>query len=145
MGRIRVLVADDEPTIFNGIRQILEPACEIVGEVRDGLDLLAAAEQLRPDVIVADITMPRLGGIEAVRTIKKHTGGIAAVFLSMHTEPAYVTAAFKAGGSGYVLKSSAADELLPAIVEALKGRKFLTPALASGTVAAGDLGKSPSF
>ena len=134
MVRLRVLVADDQPRILEGLRHLLEPEYEIVGEAQNGLAMVAAADRLKPDIIVADITMPRLGGIEAVRRIKKANPKVAVVFLTMHAEPAYATAALKAGGLGFVLKSSAGDELLTAIHEALRGRKFVSPAVAARVV-----------
>ena len=129
MDRIRVLLADDQPAIFDGLRQILGPEYEIVGEVQDGVALLAAAVELEPDVIVLDVTMPRLGGIIAARRIKRALNGVQIVFLTTHTEEIYAEAAFKAGGSAFVFKSSAEEELVAAIRESLQGRKFLTRAL----------------
>jgi DNA-binding NarL/FixJ family response regulator len=122
-------LADDQPAILESIRRLLEPEIEIVGEARDGLELLAAAERTKPDIIIADITMPRLDGIEAVRRIKRIAGDIRIVFLTMHPDAVYATAALNAGGSAFVLKSSAGDELLPAIHAAMQGRRFITPAV----------------
>jgi DNA-binding NarL/FixJ family response regulator len=109
----------------------LEPEFEIAGEVLDGQALLAAAGRTRPDVIVTDIAMPLLNGIEAARQIKKTDPNVKIVFLTVHTEMVYATEALKAGGSAFVLKTSACDELLTAIHEVLNGRKFVTPSIAA--------------
>lgn len=130
MTQNRVLLADDHPSVFEGVRQILEPEFEIVGEVGDGLALLAAAERIRPDIIVADIAMPHLDGIAAVRQIKKIFPEVRVVFLTMHADEIYAAAALKAGGSALVLKSSAGYELLNAIRAAQEGAIFITPAIA---------------
>jgi len=131
VGRIRVLVADDQPIVLEGLHSLLEPEFEIVGEARDGQALLAAAERTKPDIIVTDIAMPLLNGIEAARRIKKTDPSVKIVFLTMHAEMVYATEALKAGGSAFVLKTSAGDELLTAIHEVLNGRKFVTPAMAA--------------
>ena len=131
MERIRVLVADDQPMVLEGLHSLLEPEFEIVGEVGDGQALLAAAWRTRPDVIVTDIAMPFLNGIEAARQIKKTDPNVKIVFLTMHADMVYATEALKAGGSAFVLKTSAGDELLTAIHEALNGRKFVTPVMAA--------------
>ena len=131
MGRIRVLVADDQPMVLEGLHSLLEPEFEIVGEAQDGQALLAAAERTKPDIIVTDIAMPLLNGIEAARQIKKKDPNVKIVFLTMHAEMVYATEALRAGGSAFVLKTSAGDELLTAIHEVLNGRKFVTPAMAA--------------
>lgn len=131
MGRIRVLVADDQPIVLEGLHSLLEPEFEIVGEAGDGQALLAAAERTKPDIIVTDIAMPLLNGIEAARRIKKTDPNVKIVFLTMHAEMVYATEALKAGGSAFVLKTSGGDELLTAIHEVLNGRKFVTPAIAA--------------
>jgi len=131
LGRIRVLVADDQPMVLEGLRSLLEPEFEIVGEARDGQALLAAAGRTRPDVIVTDIAMPLLNGIQAAQRIKKTDPNVKVVFLTMHADMVYATEALKAGGSAFVLKSSGADELLTAMHEVLNGRKFVTPSIAA--------------
>ena len=131
MERIRVLVADDQPMVLEGLRSLLEPEFEIVGEARDGQALLAAAGRTRPDVIVTDIAMPLLNGIQAAQRIKKTDPNVKVVFLTMHADMVYATEALKAGGSAFVLKSSGADELLTAMHEVLNGRKFVTPCIAA--------------
>jgi DNA-binding NarL/FixJ family response regulator len=130
MKRTRVLLADDHKIVLEGLRSLLEPEFELAGTVEDGRALVAAAEKLRPDVIVADISMPLLNGIEAVGQIKKIDPHIKVVFLTMHPEVTYANRAFEAGASGYVLKHSAPSELTTAIREATKGRTYVTPMIA---------------
>ena len=113
-----------------GLKGLLEPEFELVGTVEDGRALLAAAEKLRPDVIVADISMPLLNGIDSVRQIKQVHDEIKVVFLTMHPDVTYAVSAFEAGASGYVLKHSAPTELVTAIRSALRGKTFVTPLLA---------------
>jgi len=128
--RPRVLLADDHRIVAEGLRSLLEPEFDLVGIVEDGRALLAAAEELLPDVIVADISMPLLNGIEAVRQIKRTNENIKIVFLTMHPDVTYAASAFEAGASGYVLKHSAPSELTTAIQSALQGRTYVTPLLA---------------
>lgn len=116
--------------VAEGLRVLLEPDYHLVGIVEDGRALLEAADRLMPDVVVADVSMPLLNGIEAVRQLKKKNKDIAVVFLTMHLDVAYAASAFEAGASGYVLKHSAPSELLTAISSALKGRTYITPLLA---------------
>ncbi len=130
MNRPRVLLADDHKIVTEGLKSLLEPEFELVGTVGDGRALLVAADKLRPDVIVADISMPLLNGIDAVRKIKKVREEIKVVFLTMHPDVTYAASAFEAGASGYVLKHSAPTELVTAIRSALRGKTFVTPLLA---------------
>jgi DNA-binding NarL/FixJ family response regulator len=130
MKQIRVLLADDHKIVLEGLRSLLEDEFELVGTVEDGRALVAEAEHLRPDVIVVDISMPLLNGIEAVRQIKTTDPHIKVVFLTMHPDVLYATRAFEAGASGYVLKHSATSELVTAIREASKGRTYVTPMIA---------------
>jgi DNA-binding NarL/FixJ family response regulator len=130
MKRTRLLLADDHKIILDGLRSLLESEFEIVGTAGDGRALVAATEQLRPDVIVVDISMPLLNGIEAVRQIKKLDKRVKVIFLTMHPDVTYAIRAFEAGASGYVLKHSASSELLTAIHEAIKGRTYVTPMIA---------------
>ncbi|MBI4465754.1 MAG: response regulator transcription factor [Acidobacteria bacterium] len=128
--RPRILLGDDHAIILEGLRRILEPHFEVVGAVGDGRALVAAAQQLHPEVIVADISMPLLNGIEAARQLQKLQARAKIIFLTMHPDAAYATEAFRAGASGYVLKSSAASELVTAIEEVLHGRVYVTPLVA---------------
>ncbi len=130
MPRPRVLIADDHKIVVEGLKKLLGFEFEIVGAVEQGRELVKAAERLRPDVIVADISMPGLNGIEAVRQIKKVHDEIKVVFLTMHPDVAYAASAFKAGASGYVLKHSAPDELVAALQAALQGKTYVTPLIA---------------
>jgi DNA-binding NarL/FixJ family response regulator len=130
MSRPRILIADDHKIVVEGLKKLLDPEFEIAGAVEDGRELVKAAEELRPDVIVADISMPNLNGIDAVRQIKKVHEEIKVVFLTMLPDVAYATSAFKAGAAGYVLKHSAPDELVMAIQTALQGRTYITPLIA---------------
>jgi DNA-binding NarL/FixJ family response regulator len=127
MKRARVLLADDHRIVAEGIKNLLEPEFELVGIVEDGRQLLARATELNPDVIVADITMPLLNGIEAVLQLKKADVAAKIVFLTMHQDVTYAMKAFEMGASGFVLKHSAPSELVTAIREALAGRTYVTP------------------
>lgn len=129
--RVRVLLADDHTIVLEGLHRVLEPDCEIVGTVRDGRALLAAVENFRPDVLVTEISMPLLNGIDAVRQLRNAGLGVRVVFLTMHAEVSYAVEALEAGGSGFVPKSSSAEELLTAIREAMNGRNYVTPTLSS--------------
>jgi DNA-binding NarL/FixJ family response regulator len=136
MKRTRILLADDHKIVLDGLKSLLEPEFDLVGTVGDGRALVSAVEQLHPDVIVVDISMPLLNGIEAVRQIKKLDKQVKVVFLTMHPDVTYAIRAFEAGASGYVLKHSAASELLTAIHEAIKGRTYVTPMIAGELVLA---------
>ncbi len=130
MKRPRVLLADDHKIVVEGLRGILEPEFELVGTVEDGRALVAAAQKLNPDVIVADVSMPLLNGIEAAHQLKIANSQAKFIFLTMHPDVSYATRALEAGASGYVLKHSAASELVQAIREALRGRVYVTPMIA---------------
>jgi DNA-binding NarL/FixJ family response regulator len=130
MKRPRVLLADDHRMVAEGLKSLLSDDFELVGDVQDGHALVAAAKKLRPDVIVADITMPQLNGIDALHQLKKHDPDVKVVFLTMHQDRAYARRALEAGAAGFVVKHAAPDELVMAINAALKGKTFITPALA---------------
>ena len=130
MSKVRVLQADDHKMVAEGLRALLEPEFELVGIVEDGHALLDKAEQLKPDVIIADITMPSLNGIDAVEQLKKSGSNAKVIFLTMHHDAMYANRGFEAGASGFLLKHSAPDELLTAIREVLKGRTYVTPMIA---------------
>jgi DNA-binding NarL/FixJ family response regulator len=130
MKRTTVLLADDHKIVLEGLKRLLEPEFELAGTVEDGRALVSQAELLRPDVIVVDISMPLLNGIEAIRQIKKIDPYVKVVFLTMHPDVTYAIRAFEVGASGYVLKHSASSELLTAIHEALQGRTYVTPIIA---------------
>lgn len=125
----RVLLADDHTLVLEGFRRIVEQRCEVVGAVEDGRALLETAVRLRPDLILLDISMPLLNGVDAGRQIKKLLPDVKLIFVTMHADPAYVSEAFKAGASAYLLKRSAARELDQAIEAVLKGQYFVTSLL----------------
>ena len=127
MKRPRVMACDDHAILLDGLRSLLEPEFELVGTAEDGRALLAAARNLRPDVVILDISMPLLNGIEAARQLRKTDPDIKIVFLTMHLDVAFATEAFRVGASGYVAKRSAVAELATAIREVLKGRTYITP------------------
>src|SRR5262245_37542265 len=126
----RVLLADDHRMVAEGLKSLLLPEFELAGVVEDGLALVDAAKKMRPDVIVADISMPKLNGLDALAMLKKEWPRAKVVFLTMHREVAYARRALDAGASGFVLKHAAPEELVAAIRAALAGKTYLTPALA---------------
>jgi DNA-binding NarL/FixJ family response regulator len=128
--RPRVLLADDHRMVAEGLRSLLQPEFELVDVVEDGRALVAAAKRLRPEVIVADITMPHLNGIDALAQLKKEQPEVKVVFLTMHQNVAYARRALEAGAAGFVLKHSAPAELVTAIRAALAGKTYVTPAMA---------------
>jgi DNA-binding NarL/FixJ family response regulator len=130
MTKPRVILADDHKVVLEGLKNILEAEFDLVCAVEDGRALLDAQRKLHPDVIVVDISMPLLNGIEAVRQIKKADPNVKVVFLTMHPDVTYAAEAFEAGASGYVLKHSAPSELVIAINDTLKGRTYVTPMIA---------------
>ena len=130
MTKPRVLLADDHDLIRDGMRTILEPDYEVVGESRDGRELVRAVIELRPDVIVADIGMPNLNGLEAIRQLQKENLPAKTIFLTMHAGVDFAVQAFRLGASGYLLKVDASEELVRAIKEALSGRLYITPSIA---------------
>jgi DNA-binding NarL/FixJ family response regulator len=127
MSKPRVLLADDHTLVLEGFRKLLEEHCAIIGTTEDGRALVEAAERLQPDLVLLDISMPRLNGIDAARTLKKHHPDMKFIFVTMHADPSYVNEAFRAGASGYLLKRSAAQELLQAIQAVMNGAFYLTP------------------
>jgi len=131
MTKPRVLLADDHRVVTEGLKAILAEEFELVGIVEDGRAMVAAAGKLRPDVIVADISMPHLNGIDALALLKRDNPEVRVVFLTMHRDAAYARRALEAGASGFVLKHSAPAELVLAVRAALQGRTFITPDLAA--------------
>jgi DNA-binding NarL/FixJ family response regulator len=123
----RLLLADDHTLLLEGIRLMLEPEFDLVGSVEDGRALLAAAKTLKPDVILLDISMPRLNGIDAARQLRKILPSARLIFLTMHAGADYVTEAFRAGAMGYILKRAAASELMIAIRTVLMGNHYVSP------------------
>jgi len=134
--RIRVLLADDHTLVLEGLRKLLAPHFDLVETVEDGRELLRKAPLVRPDVVLLDISMPLLNGIDAARRLRRLLPETRIVFLTMHDDPAYVTEAFRAGAAGYVLKRSAASELVHAVHEVMNGRSYVTPLLAKDALGA---------
>ncbi len=130
--RRRVLLADDHTLLLEAFEKLLEPEYTVVGAVSDGRALLSAAAELKPDVIVLDIAMPLLNGLDAARQLKKTMPAIKLIFLTMNEDPNVANEAILAGASGYLLKTSAASELSKAIKEAFCGRSYVTPVIAQG-------------
>lgn len=129
MSRPRILLADDHQLLLEAFRKLLEPEFEVVGTVTDGRALLTTAPQLNPDVIIVDISMPRLNGLEAARQLKKKLPGAKLVFLTMNQEISLAAEAFTLGASAFLLKNSAASELRKAVQLALRGKTYMTPLL----------------
>jgi len=134
MARARVLLGDDHAMFCEGLRSILEPHFEVVGVAENGQELVTAAERLQPDVVVADVSMPLLNGIGAARKLQKMKRPPKIVFLTMHADPTFATEAFRAGASGYVLKSSSGAEIVTAIQEAIQGRTHISAVVAGGVL-----------
>lgn len=134
MARPRVLIADDHRLLREAFAQLLGAECEVVGAVADGRAVLAAAPGLRPDVVVLDVAMPLLNGLDAARQLKRLMPDVKVIFLTMSEDPDVAAEAFRAGASGYLLKNSAASELLQAIREVSRGRSYVTPLATRGLV-----------
>jgi DNA-binding NarL/FixJ family response regulator len=134
MNRPRVLLADDHRLLREAFAHLLESGCDVVGAVADGRALLAAAQELRPDVVVLDIAMPLLNGLDAARQLKREMPEVKVLILTVSEDPDLAAEAFRAGASGYLLKNSAASELFRAIQEVLRGRSYVTPLATRGLV-----------
>jgi DNA-binding NarL/FixJ family response regulator len=130
----RVLLADDHALLLGAFEKLLASECDIVGQVSDGRALIAAAEELKPDIVILDIGMPMLNGLEAARQIKQRVRGVKLVFLTMNEDADVAAKAFRIGASGYLLKRSAASELLTAVREVAQGRSYVTPLITEGLV-----------
>jgi DNA-binding NarL/FixJ family response regulator len=131
MRRVRILLADDHTVMRAGLRSLLErhPNFEVVGEAGDGREAVDLAASLAPDVVVMDVAMPKLNGIEAARQIVSQHPPTAAIILSMHSDETYVMRALKAGARGYLLKDSAEADLIRAIQVVSEGKSFFSPAI----------------
>jgi|SRR5208282_100584 len=127
--RPRILLADDHATVVEALRSLLSESYDVVGVVPDGRALLADATKLRPDVIILDVGMPLLNGLDAAARLKELLPNAKLVFLTMKDDPNLAAAALNLGAIGYVLKHSAASELLKAISEVLRGKSYVTPKL----------------
>jgi DNA-binding NarL/FixJ family response regulator len=129
MPRTRVLLAEDHTVVAEGLQALLKDAFELVGTVHDGRALLDAADKLRPEVILTDISMPELNGLDAIRRLKRQLPNIKLIVLTMHRDTQLAVDAFRAGASGYLLKVSPVDELLDAIRQVSKGQVYITALL----------------
>lgn len=130
MARARILLADDHTMMADALRHLLQEEFDVVGTVGDGRALLAAAAELEPDLVVVDIAMPLLNGLDAWEQLKTTQPGVKVIFLTQHRDPQYAAEAFRRKASGYLLKDSAASELIVAIREALKGHWYVSPSIA---------------
>ncbi|RLS35681.1 MAG: DNA-binding response regulator [Planctomycetota bacterium] len=128
----RLLLADDHRIVVEGLRSILSPEFDLVGIVEDGRQLVEAARRLEPDIIIADVSMPHLNGLDAVQQLKREGSRAKVVFLTMHKDTTYAARAMEIGAMGFVLKHCASSELLEAIRTVLSGQAYLTPEVAEG-------------
>ena len=134
MRRPRVMLADDHRLVREAFARLLEVPCDVVGAVGDGRALIEAASELRPDIVVLDVSMPLLNGLDAGRQLKRLMPEVKLIFLTVSEDPDLAAEAFRAGASGYLLKNSAASELLKAIQEVFEGRSYVTPLATQGLV-----------
>ncbi len=133
MGRIRVLLADAHEAMLNRVADLLAGECDVIGTAIDGRQALDVAKRLKPDVLVLDISMPVMNGIETARCLKEAGVKARIVFLTVHDDPDFAREALAAGALGYVIKPRIASDLLAAIKEAHAGRSFVSPSVSSGT------------
>ena len=132
MGCLRILVAGDHTLLVEAFVKLLEPKYDVVGTAADGRELLIEAERLNPDIILLDLSMPKLNGLDAAHQIKQKRPDAKLIFLTVNEDPGLVAEAFRLGASGYLLKNSAASELFQAIQEVSMGRAYVTPMVAQG-------------
>lgn len=132
MNALRLLIADDHTLVRQGLRRILEgqPGWEVVAETGDGREAVRLTAELKPDVVLLDIAMPHLNGVEAMQQIERRVPGVRVLVLSMYSDEAYVTRAIRAGASGYLLKDSADTDLIKGITAVAQGKSFFSPAAA---------------
>jgi DNA-binding NarL/FixJ family response regulator len=130
MKRMRVFLADDHEAVLRATAALLGPDFEIVGTATDGQSLIESTLRLKPDLLIVDISMPVLSGIEAIRRLRQTGATAKVVFLTVHDDPDFAQAAIAAGASGYVIKPRMASDLIPAIKEVLAGRSFVSPTIA---------------
>jgi DNA-binding NarL/FixJ family response regulator len=136
MGPLRVILADDHTLVRAGLRKLLEsvPQVDVVGEAQDGLELLELAAKLKPDLVVLDIAMPGLNGLEAAARLQRSAPATRVLVLSMHQSEEYVRQALRSGASGYLLKDAAPLELEMALAAVMRGETYLSPAVSKGVV-----------
>src|SRR5262245_15674511 len=132
MPKPRVILADDHTLLLEAFEKLLAPECDIIAKVGDGRALIASVQEHHPDVVVLDLSMPLLNGLEAARQIKQIDKSVKLVFVTMNEDPDLAAEAFRAGGSAYLLKRSAGSELVTAIREAMKHRSYVTPLVTEG-------------
>lgn len=130
--RLRIVLADDHAIVAAGVRSLLQPYYDVVASVADGEELVDAALRLRPDLVISDISMPNCNGIDAIRRIHDELPQLPAICLTMHADRMYLSEAFEAGASGFVVKHAAAEELRQAIDSVLRGGTFVSPLLGGG-------------
>lgn len=146
MNPTRIVIADDHVLVAEGLKGLLEPEFQVVAIVGSGRELIVATRELQPDIVLVDVTMPGLNGIDAIRQLKREGSLVKAVVLTMNTDVVYASRAFEVGVVGYVLKNGASGELVAAIREVVQGNTYVTPkiagqllgALASGAVDSDD-------
>lgn len=133
---VTVLLADDHPIVRQGLRHLLEtqPEFKIVGEASDGLEASQMAERYRPDVLVVDMMMPGLNGLEVTRQVRQRSPATRIIILSMHNNDAYVLQALKGGAVGYVLKDSGPAEVVQAVMQVMEGRRYLSASLSENLI-----------
>lgn len=134
MKKPRVILADDHTFVLEGFKKLLEVHCELVASVEDGRALIEATIKLEPDLVILDISMPKLNGVEAARKLRKQFPVVKLIFVTMHADMAYVDAAFRAGASGYLLKRSAATELMEAVRSVMNDKFYVTPLITKEVV-----------
>jgi len=127
--RSRILIADDHNLVAELCKRLLEPEFQVVGTVSNGRDLVRAAAELKPDVIVVDVAMPVLNGLDAGKQVKEALHTVKLVYLTMNTDPELALEAFDRGASGYLLKTCAASEMVLAVREVLRGKTYMSPTL----------------
>lgn len=132
--RPRIILAEDHQLLREAFTKILEPDCDVLAAVSDGQALVAATQHLLPDVVIVDVTMPVLNGLEAARQLQASHPSTKIIFLTMNEDPEIAAAAFRAGASAFILKNSAASELLQAIREVQAGRSYVTPLATRGLI-----------
>ena len=147
--QVRLLLGDDHPLMLNGIRTLLAARYDVVGTAQDGRAIVEAAARLRPDIVVLDVSMPILNGIDAARQIRQAQPNVVVVFLSMHASPMYLRRALDTGALAYVLKTGAAEELLTALDQARRGRLYVSPEFGADVIesvraAAGKPARAPA-
>lgn len=134
MKKPTVILADDHTLVLEGFRRLIETQCELLAAVGDGQALLQAVAHHHPDIVLLDISMPVMNGIDAARALNATDPSIKLVFVTMHADPAYIRAAFQAGASGYILKQSLGDELTQALHTVMRGHTYVTPLIAKDVV-----------